>query len=388
VNLLFIGAFCPQKLFSKIGSSANNLYRVSEFLIKGFKENGNINLSIITSPDIVSYPQGPIYIKSQYDKQEQIQIVSSLNISLVKQLWTILSMFHNANKLIQKKEGNTKIIIPYMVFRHVVVTRLLKIRFGNRVNICTIVPDIFFPARKRSLLYWANKWTEKMAQKSDFFVLYTEAMAEYLKIQSKSYIVMEGIIDSEIRTIPKYENTDKKKIITYTGTLNLEYGILRLLDSMKLIKDQDIELHILGKGNAENIIEEYVCNDNRIKFMGMLSKENTLYEQMISTMLINPRSSNDGEYTKYSFPSKNIEYLLTGKPTILAKLPGMPMEYYPYFVNADDCSPKSISIAINKVLSMTEKERIEFGEKGQKFILENKNYLIQSNRILHLIENV
>ncbi len=387
MNILFIDAFCPQKLLTQVGGSANSRYRASEFLIKGFKANGNINLSVITSPDMVSFPKGSIYIKSYYDKGENIQIVSSLNVSFIKQLWTISSMFHHARKVIQKNDGETKIIIPYMVLRHVAVSRLLKIKFGNKVKICTIIPDIFFPSKKRPLKYWANKWTEKMTQKNDCFVLYTEKMAEYLNIQSKPHIIMEGIIDTEIKSSLQSKNLYTKKVITYTGALNVEYGIVRLLEAMKLLKDLDIELHLLGRGNAEKIIKEYVNTDSRIKFIGMQSKEKTLQEQMLSTMLINPRSANDGEYTKYSFPSKNIEYLLTGKPTILAKLPGMPEEYYPYFIDAIDCSPKSISNAIKKVLSMEEKERIDFGKKGKKFIIENKSSYIQANRILTLIEN-
>ncbi len=388
MNILFIAAHTPKYLLGKLGNNAQSLYRATEFLIKGLRKIQNVNLFVITSPDIASFPRCPICIKPYYDREEDVKVVSSLNISFIKQIWTIISIFNNAKKIIRKNQGITTIIIPYMVFRYVAVTRLLKGIFGDKIKICLIIPDIFFPSSKNSLVYFANKYTEKMARKSDCFVLYTESMAEYLNIQSKPYIIMEGVIDSKIGSAFHNKNLNNKKIITYTGALNIEYGILRLLEAMKLLKNPDIELHLLGRGNAEDIIKENVCTDNRIKFMGMQSKEKTLQEQMISTMLINPRSANDGEYTKYSFPSKNIEYLLTGKPTILAKLPGMPEEYFPYFVDADDCSPKALCIAINQVLSMTEKERIEFGKKGQKFIMENKNCYIQSNRILTLIENI
>ena len=45
---------------------------------------------------------------------------------------------------------------------------------------------------------------------------------------------------------------------------------------------------------------------------------------------MNPRSA-DAEYTKYSFPSKTIEYLATGVPVVMNRLPGIPEEYE-YFV--------------------------------------------------------
>jgi len=393
MNILFIGEFCTSSFKKKYRRKVESFYRVSEFLIKGFRQIQNVNLSVITSPDIASYPRGPLYIKSHYDNNDEIKIVSSLNISFLKQLLTIIAMVSNAKKIIRKNEGITTVIIPYMVFRHVFASRLLKILFNKRVKICTIIPDIFFPTKNNLhnlFIYCVNKWTEKMARKSDCFVLYTEAMADYLKIKNKPHIIMEGVIDPEILDHEKinFTNSSYKKIITYSGSLNVKYGIIRLLDAVRLIEDSTIELHLLGQGDAEDIIYEYIGKDNRIKFLGMLSKEKTYIEQMNSTMLINPRNQNDGEFTKYSFPSKNIEYLLTGKPTILTKLPGMPEDYYPYFIDAKDGSPEAIAEAINKVLKMSEEERIIFGKNARCFILENKNCYLQSKRIYELIKSL
>jgi glycosyltransferase involved in cell wall biosynthesis len=387
MNILFIASFYPHKLESKLGMTAKSLYRSSEFLIKGFKANNKIKISVITSPDMVSYPHGQIFIKNHHDIDEKIQIVSSLNISYIKQIWTIFSMFHFAKKLVNSNIGDTIVIIPYMVLRHVIVTRLLKIRFGGKIKVCTIIPDIFFPQKRKILTFWANKCSENFVRKSDCFVLYTKAMAEYLKIQSKPYIIMEGVIDSEIKNTV-VSNLSDKKIITYTGSLNIEYGIVRLLETMKLLENSDIELHLLGSGNAEKIIKEYINSDSRIKYLGLQSKEITYQEQINSTILINPRNSSDGEFTKYSFPSKNIEYLAIGKPTILTKLAGMPEEYIPYFIDAGDGSAESLARAILKVLKMSDQERIAFGRKGQKFVIENKDYYTQSNRILKLFESI
>ena len=46
----------------------------------------------------------------------------------------------------------------------------------------------------------------------------------------------------------------------------------------------------------------------------------------MADVLVNPRPNNE-EYTKYSFPSKNIEYLMTGKPVVAYMLDGMPAHY-------------------------------------------------------------
>ena len=51
-------------------------------------------------------------------------------------------------------------------------------------------------------------------------------------------------------------------------------------------------------------------------------------------MLVNPRPDNE-EYTRYSFPSKNIEYLLTGKPVVAYLLSGMPEVYQDFMCTID-----------------------------------------------------
>lgn len=63
---------------------------------------------------------------------------------------------------------------------------------------------------------------------------------------------------------------------------------------------------------------------------------------------MNPRPNNES-YTKYSFPSKDIEYLLSGKPTVAFLLDGMP-ECYRDFLYVIDQN-KEITSAIHDALA-------------------------------------
>ena len=66
-----------------------------------------------------------------------------------------------------------------------------------------------------------------------------------------------------------------------------------------------------------------------------------------ATALINPRKPNS-KITRFSFPSKNMEYLSSGTPMIGYKLDGIPSEYYDYFYTIDDSSEKSLRNTIVK----------------------------------------
>ena len=51
------------------------------------------------------------------------------------------------------------------------------------------------------------------------------------------------------------KTNNERFILTYTGSLNKRYGIIRLLDSMRFINNNDIELHLYGAGDSEEYIK-------------------------------------------------------------------------------------------------------------------------------------
>ena len=96
-------------------------------------------------------------------------------------------------------------------------------------------------------------------------------------------------------------------------------------------------------------------------------------------MLINPRSAKE-EFTKYSFPIKNLEYMASGTPLLTTQLPGMPLEYFSYVYIIDDETAAGIA---DKIITLyNERDSIKImGEKAKKFVMENKNYIFQGKRI-------
>ena len=62
-------------------------------------------------------------------------------------------------------------------------------------------------------------------------------------------------------------------------------------------------------------------------------------------VLINPRPA-EGEYTKYSFPSKTMEYLLSGSKVVMHRLDGIGDEYYKYIRVIEEHTPEAMAKAI------------------------------------------
>ena len=92
----------------------------------------------------------------------------------------------------------------------------------------------------------------------------------------------------------------------------------------------------------------------------------------MATVLVSPRKSNH-VFVKYSFPSKTMECLASGKPYIAHKLPCEPEEYGMFIQYPDDESDEALGKKIEEICDASDEERETIGEKGREFIIKEKN---------------
>ena len=124
-----------------------------------------------------------------------------------------------------------------------------------------------------------------------------------------------------------------------------------------------------------------------ISFLGQLPRNEVIEWQKKATVLVNPRQNNE-EFTKYSFPSKTMEYLSSGIPVVAYKLDGIPDEYDQYIQYVADDSIESLKKKLVEVCEMTREERQELGNIGRNFVLMKKNSTIQVRKIRTLVNEV
>lgn len=381
MKLFFLGQFPSSMTIKNSNGKIDSLYRDSQAIIAGLGTIGNNDVIVVTSPDVASFPKGKLFFGSFYDSEDNVYSVSNLNLPVLKQFWTSVAMVRNVVRRVSGKERFV-VMIPYMVYRHVLTTRILKYIYRDRVCICTIIPDIFFS--KKKVIRFVNRKTEEMASKSDCFVLYTAKMSDYLQLDKSKCIVIEGF-----KNIPERLPCPPTEFqVTYTGSLAKEYGITRLVDAMALLHDYPITLHLYGDGTAVPYIQEAINKSRNIVYHGLVPKETAIEAIYNSSCLINPRSNSDGEFVEYSFPSKDIEYLGTGIPSVLCKLSGMPPEYYGHFVDAGSGTAEELARAILTVYNMPEEERKQLGLKSKQFVIDRMDYQRQAKSIVELVSKV
>ena len=118
----------------------------------------------------------------------------------------------------------------------------------------------------------------------------------------------------------------------------------------------------------------------------MLLSSEIVGKEMEAALLVNPRPT-DAEYVKYSFPSKTMEYMASGTPVLTTNLPGMPREYLPYVNLIEEETPQGIANALKKVLAQSDEALMEQGIRARRFVLEQRNNLVQAKKILTMLES-
>ena len=223
----------------------------------------------------------------------------------------------------------------------------------------------------------------------DGYVLLSKYMVEMLPVGNKPWTIVEGIFNDNEKIFSKdlTGKINNIKTIFYSGTLAKRYGIQNLVEAFSLIKNPNIRLIICGAGDSEKVIQQYSQKDNRIIYKGQILREEVMKYQKQSTLLINPRTP-EGEFTKYSFPSKTMEYLASGTPTLLYKLPGIPEEYYHYCFTIEHLGVEFLKKKIEEILMMDMDQLRDFGSNARKFILEKKNPIEQAKKIVQLIMRI
>ena len=401
MDVIFVGRFIPERLLKtvvedshqKMGFSNHN-FEMS--IINGLCLQQDVNVKCVSVPGVYSFPYNNkrLFTKSEryYYNNGKVYAVGFCNLPILKEMISTISLSVLLLKeIFLSKSEKVDVIVNTPNYWLLSAVRFSKLLTKKIITQTVIIPDIPVMVSsmdkhnyiKRILLNILHSCSMKKTSTSNGLVLLTEEMMDFIN-KPVRHIVMEGIVD--VVTMDKMEQShdEQKKIILYTGTLREIFGVMNLVKAFKYVKDPDAELWLCGSGDSSSKIEAAARVDSRIKYWGLVDSKQALKMQRKATILVNPRTK-EGEYTKYSFPSKTMEYLLSGKSVIINRLPGIPEEYYNYVYTPQDESVRSLAECINAVLKMNPSERERKSLSGRQFVLLYKNSKIQTMRILDMI---
>lgn len=360
-------------------------YKFENNIISALKEE--FSVSILTSLPVGSYPFMSSKIIFRTRKYNQYNEIGYINLPYIKEWIRKKKTYKFIKKWIDETKEKNKTIIVYDSYLPF-ISAALDIAEKREVKVLVIIPDLpgelsieneKYDIFLRYYLKFKAKAFYKTINKVDGLIVLTKQMIDLLQFTRKPSMVLECIVEE--RVVYK-KKTTSKKIIMYAGELSKSVGIDTLLNAFNYIDDCNYELWICGRGEYEKKVEAVAKQNQRIRYFGFVNSSQMLKIEKEVDIYINPRN-NDNIYTKYSFPSKNAEYLVTGKPLIGYKLDGIPNEYDNYIIYPEDDTVEGLVKCIRKVIK--DEETSEIRSYMQKEFMKTKSVQAQAKRLKNFI---
>lgn len=398
MNILFLGGvFSEQGKCDVIKQSKGGVQYAADTLqknyIDGFCQSKLVKeVSVINLPFIGAYPKRyrlpffrPVTEQESLGRANILNI-GFLNLTLIKNLHRMFLATKVILSEVKDRKSECVLICYSMHLPFLLACYLVKAFAGEKVKFCVIVPDLpeYMAVRtgvSKFVFTMLSRLSYFVVNKADVIVAITKDMLGKFDSDIRK-VVIEGIADENY--ISNCEVGSRNKYYLYTGTLDRRYGIRNLVDSYLASGVKGYELFICGDGDDRQYVESVASRERSVRYLGQLDRKAVLNLQRNASLLINPRD-NESDYTKYSFPSKIIEYMSSGVPVLMYRLDGIPEEYYDYcYVVSSGCDGLK-----NKMLELSKLADAEFVRKGvlaKKFITDNKMPGVQVGKLLDAIK--
>ena len=163
-----------------------------------------------------------------------------------------------------------------------------------------------------------------------------------------------------------------EKTAVYAGTLIYYNGTRELLQAFAML-GPEYQLHIYGYGPLEEEVKEAAQKHSNIVFHGRFAPEDTAQILSQYQLLINPRHIDPG-IENFTFPSKLVDYILTGKSVLSSDFKTLPPAYREFAYILEDLQPETVAAGVRKVFDDPPALRQARGQAGIDYIKENHTY--------------
>lgn len=383
-HILFVSNTCSDAEYLNLQrikhkEKMNASQKFYSMFMAGLQSADNYKITFLTARNVDSGNCKKKYLKRKVEKLNEnweYVYLSVLNIKIIKKIRFFFAAFFET----LRQKPDEIIFDPLAYDISLGVSLAAKFLRCPKLGIYTDLPSYVstnnsLKARIKKVirLFFSNILIRDM----DKYCFLTESMNEINK-HNKPYVVIEGMIPSDGLQVK--DNHVEGNTVVYAGSLNTECGIDRLVEAAKRIKVPGFKLCLCGDGPCVDLIKQASVEYPNIIYGGVVPLSEIVVLERKAKLLINPRPSVE-DFTKYSFPSKTLEYMSTGRPVLSTRLSGIPQEYYNYIFPLEDESVEGIVKGITAILEMDNEILDKKGWEALSFVEKNKTNIIQGKRL-------
>ena len=368
-----------QQLFSQVKvKPAFQSQKYHRLLIEGLAAAAKVD--VVANPPVNRSVLSAKFVRLPREEEggASYRYIPAIRNPLVKAVAVGCGTFFRTLFLIRKDSA----VIVDGLNRMTALSAMLAARLRGKpcVGIVTDLPDMLGGSS------FSKKLANFVIDHCTHYVLLTEAMNDYLNQKGKPYVILEGHADITMADrIPAMEKKTEPRICFYAGGVSKQYGLSNLVEGFRKANLPNARLHIYGPGDYVKELQQIAAEDQRVYYGGMLLNTEIVKKEQEAALLVNPRPTGE-EYVKYSFPSKTMEYMASGTPVLTTVLPGMPKEYHSYVYLLEDETADGITRKLKEVMANSDENLFQKGMEARKFVLEQKNNVIQASKILDMLK--
>ena len=384
MHIIYAVTTCSDKVYRQLFSQvkvkpAFQSLKYHRLLIEGLADGANVD--VVANPPVNRSVLSESYIRLPREEEGGAcyRYIPAIRNPILKAAAVGFGTFFRTLFLIRRDSA----VVVDGLNRVTALSGMLAARLRGKpcIGIVTDLPDMLSGSS------FSKKLANFVIHHCTHYVLLTEAMNDYLNKAGKPYVILEGHADITMADrIPAMEKKVKPRVCFYAGGDSKQYGLSNLVEGFRKADLPNAQLHIYGPGDYVKELQQIAAEDSRVFYGGMLLNAEIVEKEQEATLLVNPRPTGE-EYVKYSFPSKTMEYMASGTPVLTTVLPGMPKEYHPHVYLLEDESAEGIAESLKEVLSNTEEALFRKGAEARRFVLEQKNNVIQARKILDMLNS-
>lgn len=365
--------------------------RMQNGLVEALYEDYGDALSVLSVYPVASFPKTKtVIVKSgrfSLDCGIKAKRIGFINVFILKQITQAFNVYRALKECIRKNAADLVVCFnPYWIFAE----PLFRIRAKSLKRVC-IIADIpvtvpaSYHALKRCLRRYEIKNYYKTIKKFDgLIVLNREVSKEFAP--ELPYVVMDGGVtqeETQLQPLPCEEH-DWKQIL-FTGALEPYNCVQEIIEAFLAADVDGSKLIICGFGTMADYVKEVAEKHPSIDYLGAVSNEKAKDLQRSSGLLMNIRSP-DQYAMRLTFPSKVIEYMLSGTPVLTTKINGLGEDYLQNMFVTEG-SVTAIAEKIREICQIPIERRAIKAARAREFIINNKRYQKHCERIIPFLEN-
>lgn len=410
-DIAFLSILVPEEMQNQVRKqesihSGEYVGFIQNKIVEGIEKYINQDCQLINKLYVRNYGKGyQKIIVPQYKFMHKVNQIKSdigvgfINLPFISSNCYFVFLKKHIREWAKTDNKRQKCLFAYALTDYNIKALAYAKKISPTIKTAIIVPDLPQYTRTKSKNVFVNRIKNafnnlvfsrvinRYHNSIDRFYLFSEHIAEMLP-SGIQYSVFEGIATDLFSNIkPEYMFDKEKKVVLYAGAIATVYGLQLLVDAFRTIKDEKFRLILCGKMSvSQDILIKSIEQDERIVYLGLIPRQRVLALELGANVLVNPRQNN-AQFTRYSFPSKTIEYLSSGTPMVGFKLDGISDDYHQYINYAEYGTPECLGKTIVDVcmdVTNTYKAR---AEAAREYILSQKNNFAQSEKIMKSLLN-